>query len=60
MAGNPTVHEDADGGSHNVTEGNMFNSPDGLSFDDKGLLWIQTDGITPTRRILPVKETTRC
>ncbi len=44
MAGNPTVHEDADGGSHNVNEGNMFNSPDGLSFDDKGLLWIQTDG----------------
>lgn len=44
MAGNPTVHEDLGGGSHNVTEGNMFNSPDGLSFDNKGLLWIQTDG----------------
>jgi secreted PhoX family phosphatase len=22
----------------------MFNSPDGLAFDDKGMLWIQTDG----------------
>ena len=44
MAGNPTVHEDADRGSYNVNEGNMFNSPDGLSFDNKGLLWIQTDG----------------
>lgn len=44
MAGNPTVHEDKNGGSSNITEGNMFNSPDGLSFDNKGLLWIQTDG----------------
>ena len=44
MAGNPTVHTDADGGSVNVNEGNMFNSPDGLAFDNKGLLWIQTDG----------------
>ncbi len=44
MAGNPTVHQDANGGSTNVTEGNMFNSPDGISFDEKGLLWIQTDG----------------
>ncbi len=44
MAGNPVVHQDANGGSRNVTEGNMFNSPDGLSFDNKGLLWIQTDG----------------
>ena len=22
----------------------MFNSPDGISFDDNGFLWIQTDG----------------
>ena len=44
MAGNPTVHQDAKGGSKNVNEGNMFNSPDGLAFDNKGLLWIQTDG----------------
>lgn len=44
MAGNPTVHTDANGGSSNVNEGNMFNSPDGLAFDNKGLLWIQTDG----------------
>lgn len=44
MAGNPTVHSDAYGGSSNINEGNMFNSPDGLGFDTRGLLWIQTDG----------------
>lgn len=44
LAGNPTVHQDAYGGSVNINDGNMFNSPDGLFFDDKGLLWIQTDG----------------
>ncbi|HCC98807.1 MAG TPA: transcriptional initiation protein Tat, partial [Rhodobacteraceae bacterium] len=44
MAGNPSLHSDARGGSANVNMGNMFNSPDGLSFDEKGLLWIQTDG----------------
>lgn len=44
LAGNPTVHEGLNGGSDNVTEANMFNSPDGLKFDGTGLLWIQTDG----------------
>ena len=44
MAGNPTVHSDAYGGSDNVHEGNLFNSPDGMMFDSTGLLWIQTDG----------------
>ena len=45
LAGNPTVHEGKpEGGSSNVNEGNMFNSPDGIIFDSKGLLWIQTDG----------------
>lgn len=44
MAGNPTLHKDAYGGSKNVTADNMFNSPDGLGFDSRGLLWIQTDG----------------
>ncbi len=44
MAGNPSVYSDARTGSANVNMGNMFNSPDGLSFDEKGLLWIQTDG----------------
>ncbi|GAB4261866.1 MAG: PhoX family phosphatase [Pararhodobacter sp.] len=44
MAGNPTVHADAYGGSRNVTPGNMFNAPDGMAFDTTGLLWIQTDG----------------
>lgn len=43
-AGNPTVHDDAYAGSDNVTDGNMFNSPDGMVFDRFGLLWIQTDG----------------
>jgi len=44
IAGNTSLHSDARGGSANVNMGNMFNSPDGLSFDEKGLLWIQTDG----------------
>lgn len=44
MAGNPQVHQDTRAGSDNLSAGNMFNSPDGLAFDDAGLLWIQTDG----------------
>jgi secreted PhoX family phosphatase len=44
LAGNPEVHDDAYAGSSNINASNMFNSPDGLSFDSKGLLWIQTDG----------------
>lgn len=44
MAGNPTVNDDAYGGSSNINEGNLFNSPDGMMFDSTGLLWIQTDG----------------
>ncbi|MEJ8476464.1 PhoX family protein [Roseibium algae] len=45
MAGNPEVHGgDTYGGSSNINAGNMFNSPDGMAFDTKGLLWIQTDG----------------
>ncbi len=44
MAGNPAVYDDAYAGSKNINQDNMFNSPDGLKFDSKGLLWIQTDG----------------
>jgi len=44
VAGNPEVYTDNRKGSANVTADNMFNSPDGLAFDTKGLLWIQTDG----------------
>ena len=44
MAGNPTVHGDKYGGSANINEGNLFNSPDGMMFDSTGLVWIQTDG----------------
>jgi len=44
LAGNPIVHSGEKAGSQNITPDNMFNSPDGLSFDDSGLLWIQTDG----------------
>ncbi len=44
MAGNPTVYDNQYGGSDNVNEGNMFNSPDGMAFDSTGYLWIQTDG----------------
>ena len=45
VAGNPAVHgKQAKGGSTNITAQNMFNSPDGLGFDDAGRLWILTDG----------------
>ncbi|MGB7301031.1 MAG: PhoX family phosphatase [Burkholderiaceae bacterium] len=45
LAGNPAVHsEGLMAGSANVTPDNMFNSPDGLVFDNDGRLWIQTDG----------------
>jgi secreted PhoX family phosphatase len=45
LAGNPAVHKDSlYAGSANITEQNMFNSPDGLGFDKDGRLWIQTDG----------------
>jgi secreted PhoX family phosphatase len=44
VAGNPSVHNNAYAGSDNINLQNMFNSPDGLAFDDKGMLWIQTDG----------------
>ncbi len=43
-AGNPTVHKDAYAGSSNISEANIFNSPDGIKFDSYGRLWIQTDG----------------
>ncbi|GAA0790273.1 PhoX family protein [Marinobacterium sediminicola] len=44
IAGNPTLAEGLYAGSDNITADNMFNSPDGLGFDDAGRLWIQTDG----------------
>lgn len=45
MAGNPTVHPDTPyGGSANINADNMFNSPDGIGFDNAGRLWIQSDG----------------
>lgn len=31
-------------GSYNVTEGNMFNSPDGMQVDRTGLIWMQSYG----------------
>ena len=45
VAGNPSVHAGtAKAGSANITAQNMFNSPDGLGFDQAGRLWILTDG----------------
>ena len=44
VAGNPTVHGGGFAGSKNITPANMFNSPDGIKFDEAGILWIQTDG----------------
>lgn len=45
VAGNPSVHPGtAKAGSSNITPQNMFNSPDGLGFDQGGRLWILSDG----------------
>ncbi|HMP11766.1 PhoX family phosphatase [Hydrogenophaga sp.] len=47
LAGNPVAFPDRTdprSGSLNITPENMFNSPDGLYFDQSGRLWIQTDG----------------
>jgi secreted PhoX family phosphatase len=44
VAGNPAIHSDFYAGSANITDENMFNSPDGLGFDDAGRMWILTDG----------------
>ena len=45
IAGNPTAHSDLYAGSKNINQGNLFNSPDGLTVDNNGLMWIRTDGI---------------
>ncbi|WP_153445761.1 PhoX family protein [Vibrio algicola] len=46
MAGNPEQYPNTDlrSGSNNINKDNMFNSPDGIGFDNAGRLWIQTDG----------------
>jgi uncharacterized protein len=45
LAGNPVVSpKSLERGSPNITADNMFNSPDGIAFDNDGRLWIQTDG----------------
>ena len=45
MAGNPNVHTDGlYAGTANINAGNLFNSPDGMQFDNSGLIWIQTEG----------------
>ena len=45
VAGNPQAHPEGPyRGSANITPQNMFNSPDGLGFDEAGRLWVLTDG----------------
>lgn len=46
MAGNPNQYAESEprSGSDNINKNNMFNSPDGIGFDNAGRLWIQTDG----------------
>ena len=44
MAGNPKIYDNSYAGSENINIKNMFNSPDGLSFNKEGVLFIQTDG----------------
>lgn len=43
LAGQPS-RAGLQAGSSNVNADNLFNSPDGLAFDNNGRLWIQTDG----------------
>lgn len=43
LAGQPSVTAPR-APSSNITLDNLFNSPDGLAFDDFGRMWIQTDG----------------
>jgi hypothetical protein len=45
FAGDPQHHEEEKRGN---IKGDAFGSPDGLWFDDSGLLWIQTDVSTST------------
>ena len=45
LAGDP---QHADAGKRGNIKGDAFGSPDGLWFDDGGILWIQTDGSTST------------
>ncbi len=44
LAGHPMNKDGLYQGSENINTKNMFNSPDGLSFDTSGRMWIQTDG----------------
>ena len=46
LAGNPQKFpvNDLRSGSKNINQNNMFNSPDGLVFNSRGDLFIQTDG----------------
>ena len=41
---NPQIYDNSYAGSKNINTENMFNSPDGLSFNKEGVLFIQTDG----------------
>jgi secreted PhoX family phosphatase len=43
LAGQPSI-TDLRAPSPNITLDSLFNSPDGLAFDDFGRMWIQTDG----------------
>ncbi len=44
LAGNPALKSGLEKGSNNINVNNMFNSPDGLAFDNAGRVWIATDG----------------
>jgi secreted PhoX family phosphatase len=44
LCGDPAM---AEGDQHGTIQGDIFGSPDGLWFDARGVLWIQTDVSTP-------------
>ncbi|RBP43614.1 hypothetical protein DES53_10512 [Roseimicrobium gellanilyticum] len=43
LAGDPTIPPAKDGEPKVNIKGDIFGSPDGLTFDPRGILWIQTD-----------------
>ena len=53
VAGNPAVHTGDNAGSDNITQENMFNSPDGLKFDKFEISGFKLMVSTPTTAISP-------
>ena len=59
LCGDPAM---AEADKHGTIKGDIFGSPDGLWFDARGVLWIQTDISTSAlnKATMPIWATTRC